>query len=547
MKKTLALVLALLLTITTFVTVSTAQALDEGEAATPGPENKVLRLSTFEPSTLDPQLTYDGWELDNVLLEGLIRVHEGKIIPGIAKNWDISEDGLTYTFNLKKSRWSDGKLVTAHDFEYSILRLLNPATAAPYAYWGYIIQNGMEYNTGSITDVSLVGVKALDDSTLEIKLNNPADYFLTLLGKTPFMPSRKDVVEANGELYGTAPDKMAFNGPFLIKEWINGEGMTLARNYRCISKNKVQLKGIIYKFTYDVNQAADWFDNNEIDVLRFGSGIADRYKDSEAVKSIHTSTALYFDINTKGKSEESGKFLSNASFRKALGFAIDRKNICETTYKDVMAPLTRLVPGAISGLEDKYVLEKPYELYSTNANIDKAKELLAAALKELNAAASDIPTIEILTFDSAYLSPITDSVKQMLFDNLGINIQVVAVPFPEKMQLISEGKFDITLSGWGADYDDPMSFLEIYEIGSYYNPTGWSNEEYDSLIKASKASNNEALRIENMFTAEKILLEAVPMIPLFNEGYKYITKENVYNMQYEDLTGMPDYIYVNIK
>ncbi|MGB7606206.1 MAG: peptide ABC transporter substrate-binding protein, partial [Lutisporaceae bacterium] len=338
MKKSLALVLALVLVLS--IALTACGTTDDKDKSGESTEPKVLRMAGNEPPNLDPQLGTDqvSIEIDNAILEGLIRVHAGEVLPGMAETWEISEDGLTYTFHLRDAQWSDGKKVTAQDFEYSYLRLLAPATASEYAFQGYYIVNGQEYNTEKITDPTQVGVKALDEKTLEIKLHSPTKYFLALTGFLSFMPSRKDLVEQYKEAYAADADKAVYNGPFTLTEWQHDASIVLEKNASYWNKDAINLDRVEFTIVTDSKTIVNMYEAGDIDLAGLSKDFIEKYEAEGKANFFPTGSEWYFQINVKGKSAEVGKFLGNANFRKAIGYAIDRQAFCDAILKNGSTP-----------------------------------------------------------------------------------------------------------------------------------------------------------------------------------------------------------------
>ncbi|MDF2521867.1 MAG: extracellular solute-binding protein family 5, partial [Clostridia bacterium] len=461
MKKSLALVLALVFVLSMALTACGPK--EEAAAPEPVAEPKVLRMAASEPPNLDPQLGTDTVSImvDNAILEGLIRVYAGEVQPGMAEKWEISEDGLTYTFHLRDAVWSDGKKVTAQDFEYSFLRLLDPATASEYAFQGYYIVNGEEYNTGKMTDPAQVGVKALDEKTLEIKLHSPTKYFLALTGFLSFMPSRKDLVEQHKEAYAADADKAVYNGPFVLTDWQHDASMVLEKNPTYWNKDAIKLDKVELTIVVDNKTVVNMYEAGDIDLAALGKDFIDKYKAENKAIFYPNGAEWYFQFNVKGKSAETGKVLANANFRKAVAYAIDRQAFCDAILKNGSTPAQRYILPLLMGDKDKFAKEYPYEFYPATADSAKAKEYLDKALAELKMTIDQVPAIEYLTDDSDTARTHAEAVQDMLSKNLGIKMEVKQVQFKQRLELMQASDYDIVSAGWGPDYDDPMTFMDL--------------------------------------------------------------------------------------
>jgi oligopeptide transport system substrate-binding protein len=512
-------------------------------------EEKLLRLADIEPPNLDPQLGTDAVSIriDNATLEGLVRVYDGKVLPGMAEKWEISQDGLTYTFHIRDAQWSDGKKVTAQDFEYSYLRLLNPATASQYANQGYYILNGEEYNTGKITDPKLVGVKAIDEKTFEIKLKSPTKYFLALTGFLCFQPSRKDLVEQYKDGYAADADKAVYNGPFILKEWAHDASIVLEKNPNYWNKSSIKLDKVEFTIVVDNKTIVNMYEAGDIDLANIGRDFIDKYKAEGKANFFPDGSEWYFQINQIGKTAETTKFLSNKNFKHALGYAIDRQIFCDSVLRNGSSPAQRYILPLLMGASEKFAIEYPYEYYPNSADPAKAKELLDAALKELGTTSDKIPTFEYLTDDSDVARANAEAIQDMLSKNLGVKIEIKQVQFKQRIELMDSSDYDIVSAGWGPDYDDPMTYLDLWVTGSGHNTTNWSNTAFDELIAFAKTSPDNIARAEAMFEAEKIFLDDGPIVPLYFRNGAFAMRPYVKGVIRNFLGADPDFVFADIQ
>jgi oligopeptide transport system substrate-binding protein len=549
MKKTLALVLALVFVLSIGLTACGPKTEPGGEGTAPT-EPKVLRmLASSEPPNLDPQLGTDQVSImvDNATLEGLVRVYDGKTLPGMAETWDISPDGLTYTFHLRDAQWSDGQKVTAKDFEYSFIRLLDPATASEYAFQGYYIVNGEEFNTGKITDPSQVGVKAVDEKTLEVKLKAPTKYFLALTGFLSFMPSRKDLVDQYKEGYAADASKAVYNGPFLLKDWQHDASLTLEKNPTYWNKDAIKLDKVEMTIVTDSKTAINMYEAGDVDMVGIPKDFIPQYEAAGKANYFATGSEFYFQFNVKGKNAATGKFLSNKNFIHAIGYAIDRQAFCDQVLKNGSKPAQRYILPLLMGNEDKFANEYPLEFYPANADVAKAKEFLDKALKEIGTTADKIPTIEYLTDDSDVARTTGEAIQDMISKNLGIKIEVKQVQFKQRLELMEAHDYDLVFAGWGPDYDDPMTYADLWVTGGGHNNTGWSNPKYDQLIQFAKTSADGKARAQALADSEKLLLEEGPIVPIYFRNGVYAKQDYVKGLVRNFIGADPDFVFVDIQ
>lgn len=550
MKKSLALVLALVLVLSIALTACGPKEQPVAGGDKPAAaEPKVLRLAGTEPPNLDPQLGTDTVSImvDNALLEGLVRVVDGKVTPGMAEKWEVSADGLTYTFHIRDAKWSDGQAVTAKDFEYSFLRLLDPATASEYAFQGYYIVNGEEYNTGKITNPAEVGVKATDEKTLEVKLKAPTKYFLALTGFLSFEPSRKDLVEKYKEGYAADADKAVYNGPFVLKEWAHDSSIVLEKNPNYWNKDAIKLDGVNITIVTDTKTVMNMYEAGDIDVATINKDNIEKYKAEGKANFTADGAEFYFQFNVKGRTPEVGKFLSNMNFIHAFGFAIDREAFVTQVLKNGSTPATRYILPLLQGVNGKFADEYPYEFYPAKADAAKAKEYLDAALKEIGTTADKIPAIEFLTDDSDAARINGEAIQDMLAKNLGIKIEIKQVQFKQRLELMQSHDYDLVMAGWGPDYDDPMTYADLWVTGGGHNNTGWSNAKYDELIAFAKTATDQKARADAMFESEKLLMEQGPIVPVYFRQIAYAKQDYVKDLVRNFIGADPDFVYSDIQ
>ncbi len=484
-----------------------------GDAASaPQKQGLVYPISAEIPS-LDPQLAnaIPSFNIGKHVFEGLIRVHNGKIQPGMAESWDTSPDGITYTFHLRDAQWSDGSKVTAKDFEFGLLRLLDPNTAASYAFAGLNIKNGGKFNSGEITDPTQVGIKALDEKTLEIKLEYPTKYFLSYLDLMCFYPTQKAAFDKYGTTFATEADKMLYNGPFILKEWKHEQEMVLEKNPNYWDKDSIKLNSIKAIQVNDINTAISMYENGELDFCDIPMPLVEQYKKEDKALVYMSGADDWMQINLKAKGKP---WLANKNFRQALSFAINREDYVLTTTKGLYKPATRLVLPIVSGSSGYYCDEHPLSPYTTKADPAKAKELLQAAMKELNITDPAKISVTFLTQDEETSKLMAESLQDQITKNLGITFDIQVVPYKQKIERMNKSDYEMLYAGWGPDYDDPMTYMELWETKNSQNTGKYSNPKYDRLIEGARVETDAKKRCEMFYEAEKILLDDAPLVPL---------------------------------
>ncbi len=461
--------------------------------------------------TLDPALN-SALNAGNVILnmyEGLMRLDEKeKAIPGIAKDVKISDDGLKYTFYLRDAKWSDGKDVTAYDFEYAWKRALSPETASEYAFQLYYIKNGEKYHKGEI-DAEEVGVKALDDKTFEVELENPTSYFLELTAFYTYFPVRKDIVEKDPEGWAINPETAISNGPFKLDEYSRGDKIVLVKNENYYDAERVKLDKINMVMLPDGATALTAYENDEVHILDdIPAQETARISAESDEYQIRPYLANYYYVINIHKEP-----MDDIRVRKALSLAIDRKAITTSILKGGQKPATGFVPPGLNDANGNDFRETAGDYYidPNKAQIEEAKALLAEAGYPDG---KGFPKIEFLYNTSEGHKAIAEAVQEMWKDNLGIDIELQNQEWAVFQNTLVEGNFTIGKANWFGDYVDPMTFLDLWTSDAGKNLAKWKNEEYDKLIEKAKKTTGEE-RYNAMYEAEKLLMEDVVVIPLY--------------------------------
>ncbi|PZD96432.1 peptide ABC transporter substrate-binding protein [Paenibacillus sambharensis] len=487
-----------------------------GEAALAA--EQIFRMNLHaEPPTLDPGMTQDNTSgtVLNAVMEGLTTVDkDGNVQPGMAEKWEVSEDNLTYTFTiLDGATWSTGEPVTAHDFEFAWKRVLDPTkeTPSPYAYQLYYLKNAEAYNTGEIKDASQVGVKAQDDKTLVVELHSPTAYFLNLLSFYTYYPVNKAVVEANPKFAAEAATHST-NGPFLLTEWNHNESLLLTKNPNYYDADKVHFTEVRLAIINDSNTELSMYETGDLDWAGRPTGeipidmIPSLKEDSEANLQIQgIATTYYFNFNTTKEPYD------NVNIRKALAMAIDRKAIVEKVTLGDQIPAFGFVPYGIKGQNDTF-RDEVKDSYFTE-DVEQAKTLLAKGLEEKGL--TKLPTIELIHNEGEGHKKLATAIADMWKTNLGVDVSVQSQEWGVFLTNRTNLNYQVARAGWGADYNDPMTFLDMWITGGGNNDTGFSNAEYDGLIKKAQTSSDPAERMEAMAAAEKILMDEMPILPIY--------------------------------
>jgi oligopeptide transport system substrate-binding protein len=466
-------------------------------------EPGVLRVNLgTEPPGLDWHTATDSNSFDVVsnLMVGLTQyTNELKAAPSCAESWEVLDNGKRYLFHLKDSiKWSDGKPVTAHDFEYAWKRLLNPDTAAQYAFFLYDIVDAREFNTGKIKNADELGIKALDDRTFEVRLRKPAAYFIYLTAFCSSFPVRKDVVEKWGNRW-TEPAHIVTNGPFKLTKWQHEYKIELTAN-ELFHEGVPKLKKIKMFMVPEASTAFALYENNELDFIdnrSFATPDVERYKDSPDYKNFPLLRANYLAFNV------SKKPFTDVRVRRAFAMAID-KSVFPRILRRGERPASSWIPPALAGYAPDSGL--PFDPAA-------ARKLLAEAGYPDG---KGFPKPELLypSRDDARLT--VEATQDELKRNLGVEIGLVNMEWKVYLATVRKDAPPMYRNSWGADFPDPETFMNLFTSYNGNNDSHWSDPAYDKLIERAEAELDPKLRADLYRQADRMLCrEAVPLVPTY--------------------------------
>ncbi|MDL0112456.1 peptide ABC transporter substrate-binding protein [Mammaliicoccus sciuri] len=486
--------------------------------------------------TMDSAMATDGLSFDMFFqtMEGLYTLDkDDKAIPAVAKgDPKITNDGKKWTIKLRDdAKWSNGDPVTAHDFVFAWRKVVDPDTASEYAYILYDIKNAEEINSGDKKPEEL-GVKAVDDHTLEFELTKSLPYYKELLSFGTFMPQNEKFVKKQGDKYGTTVKTTLYNGPFKMTEWKTDDKVTLEKNDDYWDKDKVKLNKVNYKVVKEASTAVNLYETNKLDIVDLPAEQVKKYKDDKAFNTELDTVTYYFKLN-----EDTVPEFKNEDFRLAFAKAIDKEAYVKNNLNNGSIPTDNFVPKDF--VKDSKGKEYQDGVKNTNQyNVKEAKEHYEKAKKALG---KDKFTIELMTYDKDTAKRDAEYFKEQLEKNLdGVTIKIKQQPFKQKLDLVSKGEYEMSLENWIPDYPDPMTFLELYVTDGSHNNTGWSNKEYDSIIKAADSSlaSDPDKRLSELQRAEGMLLNEAGIVPLYQVGVAQLQKSNVKNVVNHQFGGV---------
>jgi oligopeptide transport system substrate-binding protein len=472
---------------------------------------------------LDSASTTDAVSTEILLnvMSGLYRLDANtKPVPDMAEGVDISEDGLAYTFTLRDGiKWSNGDPVTSQDFKYAWLRALDPKTAALYAYIiSTFVKGADEYNTGkgSANDVA---IETPDDKTLKVTLLSPAPYWLGLTSFFTYLPLNQKFVEQQGDKYGSSADALLYNGPYKMTQFNPTSGMTVVKNENYWNADNVDISKLEAKIVKETETAVNLFESGQLDETVIDSEYVTEYKGKPELVTITQFATGWLSFNFDIP------ILKNKNIRQAIQMGFDRAAMNNKILNNGSTSATGLVPDGIAGPGNQTFREAEGPTMP-EYDAKKAKELFQKGTEEVG----ENPEIEMLTYDDSVSRDLATFLQSEL-EKIGAKISVKLQPFAQKLKLEEDGKFQISNQAWIADYDDPMTFLDLYESSSSYNVSiagGYKNERYDQLINSAKNETDAAKRMDMLLEAEKILVEEdAASAPWRFYGSAYLVKPNI--------------------
>ncbi len=543
-----------------------------------------------DPLTIDPTLNgaSDGGDVINQTFEGLVREINSVVYPGVAESWETSADGLTVTFHLRESKWSDGSDLTAHDFVYSWLRGMNPETASEYswiweytnvvgamdaAFWTDVCDNvtddcneydddgalvGTDYadelddSTGLSLQATLdaVGVSAPDDLTLEVELVYPTAYFVSLMAFYHFMPVKQSAVEAVGGedgLWAKDPDLTVSNGPFVLTSYVAGEGLRLEKNEEYWNKKEVYLSAIEGEFVDLETTAYAKYNAGEYDFIPSVPSvmIPDLVALSEEFYVYPLLGTYYYSFNLDKPEWQ------NANLRKALAYAVDRQAICDALSAGQL-PASGFVPAGFADNTGKdFAAESGNYGFEAGAGTqDEAVALFAVAAAEMGKTVAELQAYllgkVILYNTSEGHRMVAEMVQENWKDVLGVDLTLQNQEWAVFQDSRKEGAFDVARGGWLTDFMDPAGLLAIFTTGNAYNDPKFENSEYDTLMSESQATTDMAVHFAKLYEAQDILMDEMPIVPIYYYSDVMMAKSYLVNWG-RSVLGSVDFTHAKLE
>lgn len=487
-------------------------------------------------NTLDPHLFTEmiAVQVDSSIYEGLLRLDEkGNYTGGVAESF--KESGNKLTFKLRdNAKWSNGEKIVANDFVFAFKRVLNPKTAAQFSEMLFPIKNAEKYYAGKV-GADALGVKAIDDKTLEIELEHPTAYFKYILTLPISVPLNQKFYESRENKYAVKLGDFLFNGPYKIVK-LQEDEILLEKNEDYWNAKNIRVPKIKYVISKDFKVVDDLIKNREIDMSRVEPYRLAEYKKNKVLDTYLNGRVWYLDYNL------GNKYLQNAKLRKAISIVIDRKKYVDEIKKDGSVIAKSIISNQISGYNKKYRENYPDKNYFKDNDIETAKKLYAEALKELGI---NRLRLRLLSGNSNPEVLEIQFIQEELRTKLGLETDASTVPFKERLSKTRAGDYDIVLNTWSPKYDDALSYLDRWEKDDNLNMNVWSKAKYNSLVTEISKMPSSKERDKKVNEAERILIDENVISPLYFSVENHYRNPKIKGIVRRSVTGIVDFSYAH--
>jgi oligopeptide transport system substrate-binding protein len=515
----------------------------EGGGGQEGAGSSTLNLQfTAEIPELDTAKTSDTVSFDVLtnVMEGFYRLDlNNEPVPAAAEGVELSNGDLTYTFTLRDGiQWSNGDPVTSHDFKYAWLKVLNPATAATYAYIiSTFVKGAEEYNLDK-AGPEAVAIETPDDKTLSVELLSKSPFFLQLMSFAIYFPQQQEFVEKLGDEFARDADSLLYNGPYIMTQGSEGGGGTAVfkKNDKYWDKENVAVKTVNGRIVKDEDTGLNLYEAGELDIISLSGDRVKQYSDSPDFFRFPLPSTQYGRLNQKAPG------LDNLNIRKALMIGIDREALTKQILQDGSLPAYGFVPPAITpGPGDQTFREANGDLVPKD--VSSARQFWEKGVEEVG----EEPKLTMLFADDSLGRDLATYIQDQYKENLGANLDVEIVTFNDALDRVDAEDYEINYSfGWIGDYDDPMTFMDLYLSDSPFNNSFFENAEYDRLIREAQTTSDLQLRMQNMLKAERILIEQAATVPTYFQVFAGVRKPYFKDYAYHSFGGT-DWKYARIE
>lgn len=497
--------------------------------------------SELDIVTMDSSLSDDGMSFNamHAVIDGLMGLDkDGKIVPAMAESYTLSDDKLVYTYKIRDAKWSNGDKVTADDFVYAWQRIIN--TAGNYAYMlgsdGAAVLNAdalmeKQANGEALTqaDLDTLGIKAVDEKSLEVKIERPCSYFDELMTFPCYYPINRKFAEEKGDQYAKTADTVLSNGAFKLKTWELGSKAVFEKNQDYWNKDAVKIDELVMTLVQDPKTAATNFDSGYNDFAVINSSLVDKYKDKPEYQTYSEGYLFYLQLNLNKD------VLANANIRKALSLAIDRTDFADNVLKDGSKETSGFVPTGLCLNDGTDFRDQASDF--TSFDLAKAQEALDAGLKELGKDSVDIQLL--YGTDESPMDQMATYLQNAFSKLKGLNIEMVATTKKDRIYNKQKNReFEVALTRWGPDYGDATTYLNLLLDGNANNYGDYKSSAYEAKMDEVKNTADTTERFNKMIEAEKIALDDNAVIPIFEKGSAVLIRSNVKNLVHRPV-GVP--------
>lgn len=507
-----------------------------GKSSSSSSKTSIRVMSSDIINTMDPGLATDvisGQAMTNTYA-GLYRFEGKSLKPDMAKSMaTVSKDKKTYTFHLRKNaKWSDGKEVTAQDFAYAWKRAIDPKTKSEYAYIFSGIENADAIIAGK-KDPSTLGVKAINKTTFQVKLDKVMPYFEKMIALQTFDPIEKSNVTKWGAKYGTSAKTLTFNGPYTMKKWQGSDNKwTQTKNPKYWNAKNVKVQTLKYQVVKDPSTALNLYQDNKLDDVVISGNNAQQMQNDPAYTSITKAATYYLEMNGN-----SNPIFKNLKIRQAMSLAVNRKEFIKKVLGNGSQPISTVVPSKMFYSADgkDFTTEADKAVGSeTTYNLKKAQKLFAEGMKEIGKTSASFSLMSDDTEAAKNtLEYLQNALQKVSSSDAKLTVNTKSVPFKTRLALSASRDFDMVVTAWSADFPDAISFLDLFNTGAAYNDGEWSNKTYDAAVAASKGSDatSDTKRWNDLQTAAQTLTKDMGVVPLYQLGESHLIRTSVKGMQ----------------
>ncbi|MFQ3346856.1 MAG: oligopeptide transport system substrate-binding protein [Candidatus Azotimanducaceae bacterium] len=500
--------------------------------------NSISAVLREEPPQLDSSKSTDsssGLVLGHIM-EGLLRMDlQDRLEPGVAERWQVTPTHATFWLR-KDAKWSDGKPITAADFIFAWQLALKPETASQYATLLYPIENAEAINSGELP-ASALGVSAPDPNTLVVKLSRPVAFFDKLVVFPTFFPIREDFYKATQGRFGSDAKDLLYSGPYVIKNWVHSANMLLERNPHYWDNNRGKLAQINFAYiTSDATATLNFFKDERIALARLqAENLTEALRLKWPIRRFADGTVFYLEFNHRQE-----RISRNLNFRKAIQHVLDMEELVyKVTKLPGYLPGKSLFPEWLIGVEK--TLREEYPATTVTVDHAKAKAYLALAQQELGLA--KLPEITLLTSDNPVSNIQSEWLQEVLKQTLGITVKIDKQIFKQRLAKMTSGDFDLLLGGWGPDYNDPLTYGDLFASWNLNNRGKYNSPQMDELVATAQNATATPDRMQAFGDIQRQLFDDVVILPMYERGVTYVVHPQLKGVKRRVIGAETDYTY----